>query len=191
MSSKVTSNVSYTALSFNQSSLEADGLALLPIVAGSGVEGYRRPFGEAMNKTADSLITNFMPWNETLDSLNNHGLVSYYNSAIRSYQDTGIIDRSILQKMHQATDKNYFLFVHLAPPTAERYATYSSFSGVSVTETKSVSAFGIVWSSKDGDVVWEGYAVAEVTTGEFTYSNESDMERAVKVARALMTSLLR
>ena len=133
-----------------------------------------------------------MPWNETLDSLNNQELVSDYNNAIRSYQDTGIIDRSILQKMYQATGKNYFLFVQLAPPTADRRASYNYFSGgVSVTETKSVSAFGIVWSARDGDVVWEGSATAEVTTGDYSYTQESDMDRAEKVARALMSSLLR
>jgi len=184
--------VSYVSSNFSTSMLESDGLALLPIVAGSGVEGYRRPFGEAMNNTADTELNNFLRWNDTLNRLNDEELVSEYNNAIRSYQDTGIIDRSVLQKMSEATDKNYFFFVQLLPPEAERDISYNYFSGgYSRTETKSVTAFGLVWSSSDGDVVWEGSATAEVTTGDYSYTEETDMERAEKVANALMASLLR
>lgn len=192
VTSQVQENVTYVSSNFSSSMIESDGLSLLPIVAGSGVEGYRRPFGEAINVTADSALTNFMRWNDTLDRLNEAELVSDYNNAIRSYQETGIIDRSILQKMYDATEKNYFFFVQLLPPEANRDVSYDYlFGGVSTTETKSVTAFGLVWSASDGDVVWEGSATAEVTTGDYSYTDETDMERAEKVARALITSLLR
>lgn len=189
VSSKVQQKVTYLAPTFTKSALESKGLALLPIVAGSGVEGYRRPFGEAMNAVADSTISNFMPWNTTLDKLNSASLVNDYNTAIQAYQETGIIDRSILKKMSEATGKNYFFFVKLAPPTSDRRLTYSAFSGISTIETKSVSAFGLIWSASEGDVVWEGTANADVTTGEFTYTKDTDMDRAMLVARALMSSL--
>jgi len=192
VTSQVHENVTYVSSNFSNSMLESEGLSLLPIVAGSGVEGYRRPFGEAMNSSADSVLTNFMSWNDTLDRLNDAELVSDYNNAIRSYQETGIVDRSILQKMSESTEKNYFFFVQLLPPEAERDISYNYFSGgYSRTETKSVTAFGLVWSASDGDVVWEGSATAEVTTGDYSYTQETDMERAEKVARALVSSLMR
>ena len=191
VTSEVQENVTYVSSNFSRSMLESDGLSLLPVVAGSGVEGYRRPFGEAMNVASDSALTNFMRWNDTLDKLNDSELVSDYNNAIQSYQQTGIIDRSFLRKMSEATEKNYFFFVQLLPPEADRDLSYNYFSGYSRTETKSVTAFGLVWSASDGDVVWEGSATAEVVIGEYSYTQESDMDRAEKVAKALVLSLLR
>lgn len=192
VTSEVQENVTYVSSNFSRSMLESDGLSLLPVVAGSGVEGYRRPFGEAMNVASDSALTNFMRWNDTLDKLNDSELVSDYNNAIQSYQQTGIIDRSFLRKMSEATEKNYFFFVQLLPPEADRNLSYNYFSGgYSRTETKSVTAFGLVWSASDGDVVWEGSATAEVVIGEYSYTQESDMDRAEKVAKALVLSLLK
>lgn len=188
VTSKVQKYVTYISPNLTKSSLNNMGLALLPIVAGSGVEGYRRPFGEAMNAVGDSILTNFMTWNITLDKINNANLVSEYNSAIQAYQETGIIDRTILQKLSGATGTNYFFFVKLSPPTADRKLTYG-LGGLTTTETKSVSAFGLIWSASDGDVVWEGEATANVTTGDYTYTKETDMDRAIKVAQALMKSL--
>lgn len=188
VTSMVQKNVTYVSPNFTKSSLNNMGLALLPIVAGSGVEGYRRPFGEAMNLVGDSILTNFMTWNVTLDKINNANLVSEYNSAIQAYQETGIIDRTILQKLSSATETNYFFFVKLSPPTSNTKLTYG-FSGLTTTETKSVSAFGLIWSASDGDVVWEGNSNANVTTGDYTYTKETDMDRAIKVAKALMSNL--
>jgi len=188
VTSMVQKNVTYVSPNLTLSSLNNMGLALLPIVAGSGVEGYRRPFGEAMNIVGDSILTNFMPWNVTLDKINNANLVAEYNNAIQAYQETGIIDRTILQKLSDATGTNYFFFVKLSPPTSKTKLTYG-FSGLTTTETKSVSAFGLIWSASDGDVVWEGNSSANVTTGDYTYTKETDMDRAIKVAKALMSSL--
>ncbi len=190
VSSKVASNVTYVKSNFSTRSLEVGGLALLPVVAGSGVEGYRRPFGEVMNLVADSLIQNFMTWNETLDKLNDADLVSEYNRAIVAYQETSIIDKTILRKMQEATGMDYFLFVLLAPPTSDTKISHSIWTGnITTTETKSVSAFALVWSAIDGDVVWEASSTAEVKTGSYTYTSETDMQRAEKVAKAIMSSL--
>lgn len=191
VTSKVQSSVSYTAPTFSKSAVERDGLALLPITAGLGVEGYRRPFGEAMNKVGNERLNNFTTWNIVMDMLNQAEIVTEYNNAIRSYQETGIIDRSVLRLMADATGTNYFFFVRLAPPEADRRTTYRAGGGTSTTETKSVSAYGLIWSAIDGDVVWEGMSKAEVVTGDFSYTKESDMDRANKVAKALMESALK
>jgi hypothetical protein len=191
VSSKLDSNVSYASPTFSKFAVERDGLALLPITAGMGVEGYRRPFGEAMNKVGNERLNNFTTWNMVLDMFNQAEIVTEYNNAIRSYQETGIIDRSVLRLMADATGTNYFFFVRLAPPEADRRTTYSPGFGTSTTETKSVSAYGLIWSAIDGDVVWEGIAKAEVVTGDFSYTQETDMDRANKVAKALMESAIK
>ena len=190
VTSKVSNDVTYTSNSFSVKALNDGGLSLLPVVAGSGVEGYRRPFGDRMNAVGDSLLNNFKDWNETLQTLNDADLVPEYNSAIQSYQQTGIVDKSLLEKMAEATGDNYFLYVQLGSPTSETDYNYDMWSGyLSKSETTSISAFALIWGADEGDIVWEGYASAEVTTDEFTYTNESDFNRAQKVAESLMESV--
>ena len=190
VTSKVSNDVTYTSNSFSVKALNDGGLSLLPVVAGSGVEGYRRPFGDRMNAVGDSLLNNFKDWNETLQTLNDEDLVPEYNSAIQSYQQTGIVDKTLLEKMAEATGNNYFLYVQLGSPTSEKDYDYDMWSGyLSESETNAISAFALIWGAKEGDIVWEGYASAEVTTDEFTYTKESDFDRAQKVAESLMESV--
>src|SRR5699024_8063420 len=99
VSSKVRKNVSYISITFSKYELESGGLALIPNVAGSGVEGYRKPFGVAMDSVGVATLDNFMKWRKTLDKINKAGLVEEYSNAIQSYQETGIINRNILQEM--------------------------------------------------------------------------------------------
>ena len=190
VTSKVSNDVTYTSNTFSVKALNDGGLSLLPVVAGSGVEGYRRPFGDRMNAVGDSLLNNFKDWNETLQTLNDEDLVPEYNSAIQSYQQTGIVDKTLLEKMAEATGNNYFLYVQLGSPTSEKDYDYDMWSGyLSESETTAISAFALIWGAKEGDIVWEGYASAEVTTDEFTYTKESDFDRAQKVAESLMESV--
>jgi hypothetical protein len=190
VSSQATSKESYRASSFTEQSLNQDGLAILPVLAGQGVEGYRRPFGQAVNETADSLLTQVTPWQQTMDQFNDAGIVSEYNDAIQAYQSTSILDRELLEKMRGATDSRYYMYMRLAPPQSESDVSYNSFSGVTTTETNSVSAYGQIWDAEVGDVVWEGVASAAVTTGEYTYTDESTSQRAAKTAHALMRRVL-
>ena len=190
VTSEVSNDVTYTSNSFSVKALNDSGLSLLPVVADRGVEGYRRPFGDRMNAVGDSLLKNFKDWNETLQTLNDSDLVSEYNSAIQSYQQTGIVDKSLLEKMAEATGDNYFLFVQLGSPTSEKDYSYDMWSGyLSESETTAISAFALIWGAEEGDIVWEGYASAEVTTDEFTYTKESDFDRAQKIAESLMESV--
>ncbi len=190
VTSEVSNEVSYTSNTFSVKSLNDEGLSLLPVVASRGVEGYRRPLGERMYAVGDSLFKNFMGWDETLQSLNDSDLISDYNSAIRSYQQTGILDKSFLEKMAEATGNNYFLFVQLGTPTSDEEYSYDMWSGyLSKSETTSISAFALIWGANEGDIVWEGYASAEVTTNDFTYTKESDLNKAQKLADSLMESV--
>lgn len=190
VSSQATSNESYRASSFSEDALNQEGLAILPVVAGQGVEGYRRPFGQAVNETADSLLMNVTPWQGSMDDFNDAGIVSEYNDAIQAYQRTSILDRELVEKMREATGTRYFMYMRLAPPESERDVSYSAFSGVTTSETNSVSAFGQIWDASVGDVVWEGVASASVTTGDYTYSEETTSQRAAKTADALMRRVL-
>jgi hypothetical protein len=143
-----------------------------------------------MDAVGDSLFNNFKGWNETLQTLNDADLVAEYNSAIQSYQQTGIVAKSLLEKMAEATGDNYFLYVQPGSPTSEKDYSYDNWSGyLSTSETNEISASALIWGALEGDVVWEGQASAEVTTDEFTYTEESDFDRAQKIAESLMESV--
>lgn len=90
--------------------------------------------------------------------------------------------------MDDATGNIYFLYVQLGSPTSQK--DYDMWSGyLNESETTAISAFALIWGAKEGDIVWEGYASAEVTTDEFTYTKESDFDRTQKVAESLMESV--
>lgn len=126
-------------------------VALLPVIAGEDLEGYKRPFGEALNDALGEYVEpgSFITWEATMDSLNAHGVVEQYQSAITGYRQTGIINRSVLQQMAAATGTRYFLYVHLDPPR----------SGADIA---GVDALGRVWDA-EGDVVWEGVGSSTFT----------------------------
>jgi hypothetical protein len=185
---KTTSNTSYEAESFGPDELQQKGLAIMPIQSDQGVEGFRRPFGNEINKTAQSTLSNaeVITWEESQQKINDAGLVEDYREAIRSYEETSILNQEAVQQVGGTVEKRYLLVVTLAPPQQE-----SEYMGAGVTyEKKSVSAYGKVWDAAKGDIVWEGVATTEVTTGDFLQAKGTTQDRAQKTAEALMRRVM-
>ena len=188
VTAETTSNTSYEAESFSPDELRQKGLAIMPIQSVQGVEGYRRPFGNEINKTARSTLANagVITWEESQQRINEVGLVEDYREAIRSYEETSILDQEAVQRMGEVVGKRYLLVVTLAPPQRE-----SEYIGQGVTmETKSVSAYGKVWDAAKGDIAWEGVATTEVTTGNYARAEGTTQSRAQKTAVALMRRVM-
>lgn len=186
--SKSTNQVTYTAPSFNASAIEASKIAILPVVAGAGVEGYRRPFGDAVNETAAELLPSgsYLPWNQTMDRLNEANLVEAYQTAIAAYASTSIVPRQLLQQMSRATGTKYFMYVSLGVPQNETRTRASFISrGGAVDRHVGVSAYGQVWDS-NGDVVWEGVGKSEVNSSSdaMQFIREADSDITVHSQRA-------
>lgn len=192
---QVHNQTSYADAAFSKASIEEHGLAILPVVAGEGVEGYRRPFGQSLNQvgavhlSSGSLLT----WEGAMEAINNAGLVSEYNAAIASYQQTSIIDRTLVGQMSEATGTRYFLYVTLFPPTSDTSVNYSVISGGLRTDQRlGVSAFGQVWDA-EGDVAWEGTGSSEVQSNEFQSIDEAGEDFSIhsnNAARALFRAVL-
>ncbi len=192
---QVRNQTSYADAAFSKASIEEYGLAILPVVAGEGVEGYRRPFGQSLNQVgADHLASgSLLTWEAAMEALNDAGLVSEYNAAIAGYQQTSIIDRSLIGQMADATGTRYFLYVTLFPPTSETSVNRSALSGGLRTDRRlGVSAFGQVWDA-EGDVAWEGTGSSEVQSNEFQNIDEEGNDFSIhsnKAARALFRAVL-
>lgn len=190
---RTSSNVQYHADTFSRSDLSEGGLALLPIAAGEGQEGYRRPFGDALNHSLDSLggATPFQTWQTTVDAFNDADLAVSYQNALSTYQTTSMIDRGLLGSMSEATGTRYFLYVRLGDFEQNSRLAYSGLSGRARTQKDvGTTAFAQVWDSESGDVVWEASGSAVASSGEFTYVSEDDPNKySAAVATSIATQL--
>ena len=189
VSSKVSAGSSYQNETFSPSELDRTGFAILPVTAGDGQEGYRRPFGDKLNRTASNLFKNVIPWDSTMQILNQAESVQDYQKLIKMYNETAILDQSITKKLSETLGVEYLLYVRLGQPEQTRSSGYNYLSGgVSTTETQSVSAFAKIWQS-NGDVAWEGSATARAVSGDYTYIAENYQQQAEKVADALIRAV--
>jgi len=185
----------YRQSSFTEEMLDEGGLAILPIVAGQGVEGYRRPFGRTVNQTAEQLLgaEDVLRWQSTMDQLNSQGLATSYNEAVATYQRTSIIDQSLVERMGNACNRRYFLYIRLSPPkNVQRQAESDINEGGSYQQQYiGVGAFGQIWDARTGDVVWEGTGMSSVARkAELTYIKDKDINTySQNAARALVRGL--
>ena len=165
------SEVGYIKEGFSESSLESEGLALLPIVAGQGQEAYRRPLAEAINQSIQKAKPElkFLNWEETMSILNKEKLVEKYQKAISSYRETAIIDHDLLQEIGEALGTRYLLFISLEEFHKSSKSQYYIGAGWHTSKTAKVDAFAQIWDCSTGDVVWEGRGAAESEGTELTY----------------------
>lgn len=168
----------YDADDFGEAALTRHRVAILPVVAGDDLEGFRRPFAEALNEAAAAYLPTeaFEPWEATMDSLNTHGVVEAYQSAISAYRQTSIINRNVLRELARATGTRYFLFVHLDPLRVVQGTPYG------------VAALGRVWDA-EGDVAWEGGSQSVVSGPARQNDGRLDI-LSTNAADALIRSML-
>jgi len=189
VSSKVSTAETYRAADFSPAKMEEAGMAILPVTAGADLEGYRRPFGDELNRVAASTFEGVVPWDRTMNLLNEKGLVKEYQEAVQAYNETAILDKSITRQMADALGVRYLLYVRLAPPESSSDMRYDYVSGGAYQQqTKAVFAYAKVWDAQ-GDIVWEGSSEARAVSGAYSYINESIQEQCEKTANALVKRL--
>ena len=185
------SKVQYVREGFNKDSIAQYGIALLPVVAGQGQEGYRRPFGDAINENIKNKAPDldYIPWKQTMDLLNEYSLTEEYQDIILQYQTTSIIDKTLMRDLGDALNVRYLLFVSLEDISKTESTSYDIFLGVHTTKTAFVNGFAQLWDCLLGDVAWEGYGTAYSKGGSYTY--EKDYKEYSNVAaRGLVRRLL-
>jgi len=189
VTSKVSTAETYRADDFSPERINERGMAILPITAGADLEGYRRPFGDELNTSVDGLFEGVVGWNKTMEILNQADLVSEYQAAIQAYNETAILDQSVMRKMTEALDVQYLLYVRLSPPESTSQARYNALAGTAYTEqTQAVFAYAKIWD-RGGDVVWEGSSEAKAVSGAYSYIDESIAEQCNKTAKGLARRL--
>jgi len=173
------SKVQYVKEGFGAEPLNSGGLALVPIVAGRGLESHLRKFGEALIFAIQSLRPELklLKSEETISVLNERGLGEKFGSAIDRYRGTGLIDKGFLREIGEALGVRYLLFVSLEEVQKTRELNYDIFLGWRRRTIATASAFGRVLDCATGDVAWEGLGTAESKGG-----TERDYEEYCRIA---------
>lgn len=125
-------------------------LAVLPVMSGEGVEGFRRSAAESFSDAIAGLHgsrINVVTETEVRDRLNSAGLTDEYSDLINDYRNTGIISREALSEMGDAIGVEYFL------STTVGYTQYELQSQLS----QELEVTARVWGVERADVVWEAF----------------------------------
>lgn len=171
------SQLQYLDPEFTVSSLFDHGLGLLPVVAGQGQEGLRRPLAAKLEThlTAQLPEESFYGAIQMLDLINEANLTEAYAQMIGDYERAAILNKRTLREIGKATGIRYLLHVKLLNQSrTERLAKALLSDDIVSLEGKNVTIFGQVWDCGLGDVVWEGTGeVAVEAEMEFQYVKQN------------------
>lgn len=180
----------YLSESFTAGDLRAGGIALLPITAGRGQEGYRRPLGDHLNRKLSLAAPNaeVVSWEAAMDSLNAHDLVAEYQEVLEAYDRTSIIKRSSVKRLAKALNVRYALYCELQDFSKSTQTTRSGLFGMSTETTANVLTHCLVLDLHSGDVMQEIVGQVRSTAGELEYSSPYETYAAA-IARAILSQL--
>ena len=187
------SKLQYLAPEFTENSLSEHGLSLLPVVAGEGQEGLRRPLAAKLEAhLADRLPEGrFAGTIQTLDLINEADLTEAYAQMIDDYARAAILNKRTLHRIGEATGVRYLLHVKLLDQSHTETIGPALLSDEIINlQIRNVSIFGQVWDCDLGDVVWEGTGEAMVRTEvEVQYLKHSIEDLVNIAARSFLNNL--
>ena len=180
----------YLNPAFTKEVLKSGGLALLPITAGQGQEGYRRPLGDFINQNMQYAIPNgkSLTWQETMDLLNQNSKVTAYEDMILAYRQTSILNRDKVKELSLALGVKYALYVSLQDYSESKETNYNLLTGWNTTKTANVSAHCLVIDLESGDVMQEIIGRAASVAGTYSY-NEGYEEYAKVIAYSILAQI--
>ena len=175
-----------------ESTLAAEGLGLLPVVASASQEGLRRPFGNKLNQDLSNKFPEgkFIGDLETIALISNAGLTEDYSQLINDYNRSAILNKGSLIKIGTVVGVEYLLYVELLEQSqTEGFAPRILSKDPLLVKEIKMNIFGQVWSCTIGDVVWEGTGEISVQTkDQWTYKRAVD-ELVNMAARSILKNL--
>jgi hypothetical protein len=159
----------YLNEAFSAQTLHDGGLALLPITAGQGLEGYRRPLGDFLNANLASAVPGgrVLTWQSSTDSMNVHQIVLEYDQLIGAYEHTAVLDRVRAANLGAALGVRYALYCAVEVSSHRTLASYSPILGGLWLNTATVAAHCLVLDLQSGDVAQEILGCATSAASDF------------------------
>ncbi len=175
---------------FSAEKLNAGGLALLPITAGQGQEGYRRPLGDELNQNLASAVPKgkTIGWQNSMELINRASKVTDYEDLITGYRQTSILNRDKVKELYTALGVNYAMYVSLQDFSETSHTSYNVFSGMNTTKTANVSAQCLVIDLVTGDIMLEIIGQAKSDASGLSYNREYE-EYAGVMAQSILSQL--
>jgi hypothetical protein len=161
--------------------LEAHGIAFITPSTTTGREEEKQAiahvFGEAIKRDRASVRVVALP--ETLSAVNKANLAEPYKRMYEEQRDTGLFQRSMLQRVGELTGSRYIAQLQLqefSEGAKERFGIF----GLRIVETRYARTriFLTIWNSTDGSIAWEGME-------ELTYAHERISEEPVTFRKAV------
>ena len=176
---------------YTADAIKRGGITVLPVVAGAGMEAYRRPMGDSIVDALKSKKVPVVDWVDAMYAIKDADLVDTYQEVIGDYMDTGIIDPKDLKPIGEALNSPYLLVGKLQKVSEQSSTGYDALVGYHEKLRITVACFCQVWSCELSDVIWEGEAsstsvVDYKTTDRKGYKGFTDV-----AAKGLVTELLR
>ena len=124
-------------------------------------------FAEVLREKRPDMHVLTLP--ETLSAINKAGLLKEYMQMFQDYEQTGIFDRSSLQKISAVTGTRYIAQLNLSGFDQGEKGRFG-FMGLRLMETKraNIRVFLQIWDCDAGGIAWEGYEEMNYATDTYT-----------------------
>ena len=178
---QVHSSAQHRSISLEPHDLETYGIAFITPSTVTGQEEEKQAvaltFAQVLKEQRPAVRCVTLP--ETLGAVNQAGLAEEYKRMFEDYRDTGIFERSILQKVGEVTATRYVAQLKLAG-FSQGSRSRLSLLGLRVLETKyaDIRLFFQIWNTKDGTIAWEGVE-------ELKYATEAITEKTITLRTVL------
>lgn len=175
-----TSCVSYKSQTFQYSDLQNSKIAILPVLAGEGWEGFRRGTGDELTNAFRNVFVsqNILSPTQTLNLINDSDLSREYASVIEDYRTSGILNKKILKDLGEAVRVKYMVYSEVREDETLSSFSTGTYSSV-YTKTKSANIYSQLWDIQTGDIVWEGFGGGAMTS---TGSQPAVLNNLIKIA---------
>lgn len=167
-------SVQVSPLTLTRQNLESGGVAFLTPSSVTGQEEDRQAlamsFFEVLAVARPEMKLVSLP--EALTAINRAGLAADFGRMIEDYRLTGLLNRSMLRRIGEATGARYLMQLKLAGFEQKSKSRWGIL-GIRIFDTQitNMRLFVQLWDSADGAIVWEG--MAETTSAYDSVSEET------------------
>ena len=160
--------------SYSNPDMTLQGIAILPVTAGEGLEGFRRHMASLLENqiAAQHPDVKVITSAECLRRINDLGLANEYSDMLETYGRTGILDRETLGELADAVGAQHMLQAQFSYEAADFVEVGAIGGGLNREERQELYVFGQLWDGTEGDVVWEVAGSVRSRTGEFTFARD-------------------
>jgi hypothetical protein len=150
--------VTYKSENLKYSNISSNKLAILPVLAGDGWEGFRRQTGDELTVSLRSKFQHDYVIDpiQTLSIINAQNLTDSYSKLVESYDKTAIINKQTLFELGKCLGSRFLLYSKVGQTT-----NFEPIVGVNgkldYAKINEVQIAIQLWDVEVGDIVWEGY----------------------------------